>query len=295
MNITVIINPVAGGIGPDRARARAELASGVLASHGADGAVFVTERRGHARELAAAAVLRGAGRVVAWGGDGTLNEVASALSFQREVAMAIVPAGSGNGLARELKVDFSPERAIAEAIRATPAAIDVGEINGRLFVNLAGVGFDAHVAAQFDRRANRRRGFRGYASVVARALVTYDPGRYVITTGAARMTPRAILVTIANSAQFGNDARIAPGAVVNDGLLDLVVVEESARWRTIVNVPRLFNGSIGRMPGCSIDRIREARIEADRPMTFHVDGEPVEGGTRLDVRVRPAALQIAVR
>ena len=90
-----------------------------------------------------------------------------------------------------------------------------------------------------------------------------------------------MLVTIANSAQFGNGARIAPGARVDDGLLDLVVVEERSRLATVCQLPRLFNGTVGRIRGCSIRRIREVTIEADRPMTFHVDGEPVQGGTRL--------------
>lgn len=232
--------------------------------------------------------------MLAWGGDGTLNEVASALAFQ-EVSLGIVAAGSGNGLARELNVDFRPEQAIADALRATPRAIDLGEVNGRYFVNLAGVGFDAYVAAQFDRRGQGRRRLAGYVSVATKALLTYTPQEYAITTAAGRTRPRAVLVTIANSAQYGNNARIAPGALVDDGLLDLVVVEERARWRTVLSLPRLFNGTVARMPGCSINRVRHATIEADQPMTFHVDGETADGGTCLEVRVHPGALRVAVR
>ena len=106
---------------------------------------------------------------------------------------------------------------------------------------------------------------------------------------------RAILVTVANSAQFGNGARIAPRALLDDGLLDLVVVEERARWRTICNVPRLFDGTVEQIAGCSIRPIQQATIESDQPMLFHVDGEPVEGGTELQVRVHPAALRVAVK
>lgn len=102
-------------------------------------------------------------------------------------------------------------------------------------------------------------------------------------------------MTIANSAQFGNNARIAPGARVDDGELDLVVLEERSRFGTICRVPRLFNGTIGRVPGCTIRRIREVTIEADQPMAYHVDGEPVTGGTRLSARVHPGALMVAVR
>jgi diacylglycerol kinase (ATP) len=293
MSVTIIINPIAGGASPRQARTRARLASTLLERYADGGEVVITEGRGHARELASAAVRRGVRLVISWGGDGTLNEVASALAFQA-VSLGVVPAGSGNGFARELGINRRPEPAIIDAIGAKPRVIDLGEIDGRIFVNIAGFGFDAYVAAEFDK-PGRRRGLRGYVAVTARALVTYVPRNYTITTVAGCTPSRAVIVTVANSAQFGNGARIAPRARLDDGLLDLVIVEERARWRTIANVPRLFDGTVERMPGCSICPIQQATIESDQPMTFHVDGEPVEGGTRVDVRVRPAALRVAVR
>jgi diacylglycerol kinase (ATP) len=294
MSVTIIINPISGGVRPGQARARAELAAAVADTDGERAEVFVTEARGHARELAHAAVRRGTRLVISWGGDGTLNEVASALAF-RNVPLGLVPAGSGNGLARELGVNVNPGRAIADAIRAQPRTIDLGQVDDRLFVNVAGFGLDAYVAAQFDQRGNRRRGFAGYAAITARALAGYVPRCYTITTTEGCQVSRAILVTVANSAQFGNGAQIAPRALLDDGLLDLVVVEERARWRTLLSVPRLFNGTVEKIPGCSICRIRQATIESDLPMLFHVDGEPVEGGSRLQVRVVPGALRVAVR
>ena len=293
MSVTIIINPISGGASPPEARARAQLASAVVDRHGDPAEVFVTQGRGHARELAKAAVRRGARLVISWGGDGTLNEVASALAFE-DVPLGLVPAGSGNGLARELGVDRRPERAIADAIGAEPRAIDLGAVDDRLFVNAAGFGFDAYVAAQFEQRVGRR-GFAGYVAVTVRALVTYVAQNYTITTAEGRTVSRAILVTVANSAQFGNGARIAPRALLDDGLLDLVIVEERARWRTVWSLPRLFDGTVERIPGCSICHVQRATIESDRPLLFHVDGEPVQGGTRLGVRVHPAALRVAVR
>jgi YegS/Rv2252/BmrU family lipid kinase len=254
--------------------------------------VFVTDAVGHARELATAAVTQGARLVMAWGGDGTINEVASALAFS-DVALGIIPAGSGNGLARELGVDPRPAVAIADALAAEARLIDVGEIEGRLFVNIAGIGVDAFVASRFSLA--RRRGFLGYVGLTASALVTYVPTDYRITAGGTRVDARAILVTIANSAQFGNGARIAPGARVDDGLLDLVVLEERWRLVTLTQLPRLFNGTVDRMRGCTIQRIREVTVEADQPMTFHVDGEPVVGGTRLRALVHPGALRVVVK
>ena len=292
MFTAIIINPISGGSRPDVGRARARVALAVVDAHGDPVEVFVTEGVGHARELAKAAVRRGARLVMAWGGDGTINEVASALVFD-EVPLGIIPAGSGNGLARELGVHSRPERAIADALTAEPRPMDVGEIDGRFFVNIAGIGLDAHVASRFS--GARRRGFVGYAGLTARALATYVPSHYRITSGGAQREVRAVLISIANSAQFGNGARIAPGALVDDGLLDLVVIEERSRIATVCHLPRLFNGTVQRIPGCTLRRIREATIEAGQPMTFHVDGEPVQGGTRLTARVHPAALMVAVR
>ena len=99
-------------------------------------------------------------------------------------------------------------------------------------------------------------------------------------------------MTIANSPQFGNGARIAPFARVDDGRLDLVVYEESSRFSTICALPRLFTGGIERVRGFTTQQIDRARIESDLPMRFHVDGEPVEGGTTLEVRVLPKALDV---
>src|SRR5262249_48956354 len=132
-------------------------------------------------------------------------------------------------------------------------------------------------------------------SITLRALTDYVPLTYRITTQGHALDVRAVLVTIANSAQFGNGALIAPGAKVDDGVLDLVVVEERSRFATACQVPRLFNGTVGRVGGCTIRQIERVTIEAERPMTFHVDGEPVSGGTRLSVRVHPSALRVAVK
>ena len=292
MSTAIIINPVSGGFTPNAARARAELAQTIADQQRQPVEIFVTEAIGHARELAASAVRRGARLVVAWGGDGTINEVASALAFG-EVPLGIIPAGSGNGLARELGVDLQPHRALANAFGATPRVMDVGDVEGRLFVNIAGIGVDAFVASRFSLA--RRRGFLGYINITARALATYVPTTYRMTTGSGPITARALLVTIANSAQFGNGAKIAPGARVDDGLLDLVIIEERWRVATIVQLPRLFTGTADRIRGCTTQRIQEVTIEADEPMTYHVDGEPIVGGTRLVARVHPGALRVAVR
>jgi len=292
MSIAVIINPIAGGKRPETARAHAELAAAVLGSCPEAGEVFVTERKDHARELASAAAERGCRLVVAWGGDGTVNEIGSAL-VSRDTAMAIVPAGSGNALARALAVARDPRQAIAEAVRATPRPIDAGVIDGHLFFSLAGAGFDAHVAGCFDREKVGGRGFGGYVRIVARELARYKCAEYRIYGSESSQT--ALLVTIANSPQFGNGAVIAPGARLDDGRLDLVVFEEVSRVRTLFAVPRLFTGGVARLRGVSIRQVQSATIESDMPIAFHVDGEPFAGGTRLVASVKPGALRVSIR
>jgi len=291
MSVAIIINPLSGGASPSKGRRRAELAADALAKAGEQGDIFVTERRDHARELATASVSRGARLVIAWGGDGTVNEVASVLAFG-PTALGIVPSGSGNGLARELRISPRPHQAIAEALRATSRPIDAGELGGRLFFNLAGLGFDAHLAACFDRDTSGRRGLRTYARLIAREMFRYPAGKYCVD---GTDIDRALLVTIANSRQFGNGALVAPSARLDDGLLDLVVFREATRLGAIATIPRFFTGGFERVKGVTVRRFERITISADRPIAFHVDGEPVAGGAVLEGRVHPGALRVAVR
>ena len=302
---TLIINPIAGRARRDGNARRVELARGALASCGEAVSIAVSEKRGHVRELTRDAVRAGARFVMVWGGDGTVNEAGSVL-MGTAVPLAIIPAGSGNGLARELGVPLQPGAAIAAALREAPRAIDAGELNGRPFFNIAGVGFDAHIAAGFDRA--KRRGLVTYVRVSARELLTYrsmtyridcscgagDPERVALQAGSASVafSQKALLVTIANSRQFGNGARIAPFARIDDGRLDLVMYEESSRFATLCALPRLFTGGIERVRGMTMRQIDRARIESDVPMAVHVDGEPAEGGTSLEIRVLPKALNV---
>ncbi len=288
--VSIIINPIAGGATIAEGQRRARRAAEALEQRREQGDVFLTERRGHANELARAARRRGDRLVIAWGGDGTVNEVASAL-VGGDTPLGIVPSGSGNGLARELHLPSDPSSALAAALHAPMMQVDAGELGGRLFFSVAGIGFDAHVAAAFDREAGPRRGFRSYVRLTARALWHYRCARYRVD-GADPVS--ALLMTFANSAQFGSGARIAPQAQVDDGLLDLVIFEERSRLTTLRHLPKLFTGGVARVQGITIRKLREAVVESELPMTFHVDGEPVQGGTRLEARVHPGALKVSV-
>ena len=182
-----------------------------------------------------------------------------------------------------------PEVAIFQ--RSARDAVENGHGSARrpAFVNLAGIGIDAHVASQFNLPANVGRGFVGYLRLGVRAIVSYVPAWYTITTGDVRLRVRAVLVVVANSVQYGNGAKIAPGARVDDGELDLVVVEEHWRIATFCRTPRLFTGSIARAGGCSIRRIRARRSSARNQWSFTSMGNrswEARGSTPASIRGR---------
>lgn len=294
LRVAVVINPVAGVGGTlDRARHRAQLAMDLLVAADVEPDVLITERGGHAADLARGAVGRGARIVVAWGGDGTVNEVAAALAGSA-ASMAVIPAGSGNGLARMLDMPPDPTRALPRILNGSDRTIDVGEIDGRIFVNVAGVGFDAHIANAFAAIGRARRGFLRYSAIVIHELRHYECRTYSLTLDSAAgrpWRPRAFLVTFANGRQWGNGAMIAPSAELDDGALEAVVVEDRGRRAVLGAIPRLFRGTIGGAPGVTIRQIRSATVSSDGPLVYHVDGEPYLGDASLHVRVRPRALR----
>jgi diacylglycerol kinase (ATP) len=297
LRVAVVINPVAGVRATlERARARAELAMNVLLAQGVDAELHITERPGHARELSESAVERGVRVVVAWGGDGTVNEVASAL-VGTPAALAVIPSGSGNGLARMLGVPSDPARAIERFLHGSDHLIDVGVIDGHSFVNVAGVGFDAHVAAAFAAIGRARRGLLKYGSIVASELWRYESRVYEIALeaeGVTRppITRAAFLLSFANGSQWGNGAIIAPDARLDDGLLDAVWVELEGPWAVLRALPHLFRGTLPAVTGVTIEKVRAAVVRGAVPLVYHADGEAFLGGTEIAVTVRQKSLRL---
>ena len=290
-----MINPISGSGGrPEVARRRAELAVDELERRGLEGEVYVTERQGHARDLTRAAVGQGARLVLAWGGDGTVNEVASVLAFT-DAALAIIPSGSGNGLARELKIPFDPPAAFDVALtKGRDRVIDAGELDGRLFFNIAGIGLDAQVAHRFAVGGLIRRGFWRYLEITVVELFTYDPDEHTIVVDGAAHRVRALLIALANARQYGNGAIIAPHARLDDGQIDVVTVPQRSVLATLLQIPRVFAGSVDRVPGVTIRCGQEIEITSARPVVYHVDGEPFVGGALVRARAHPRAIRVRV-
>jgi diacylglycerol kinase (ATP) len=293
MRVAIVINPISG---PRRVAAYAERAARMarefLDGRALQGSIHVTRHPGHARSIAADEAARGTDTVIAWGGDGTVNEVGSALAFSG-TTLAIVPAGSGNGLSRALGLPMRPSAALATAIDGASRPLDVGEIGGRLFFNVAGLGLDACIAHRFSL-APRRRGFLAYCQVAAAELWRHASERYAIQGEGFEHEGPALIVALANSAQYGNGAVIAPAARVDDGFLDLVVVAPASRIGNMLRARRLFDGSLLRDPAVWTRKVRALSIRAVGDLRFHVDGEPCIASSPIEARVHPGALTIRV-
>ena len=290
----VIINPLSGhGRQQSQIDSHAVLAQQILAAHGVDNVVRSTTKAGDAHAFAREAVESGCDLVVAWGGDGTINEAASALVFT-DVPLAIVPAGSGNGLASDLLIPFDPVAALTLAATGRTMVIDAGQVNDHYFFNIAGVGVDAVIAARFNERGMRRRGPLAYMQLSTAELLRYQCLTYAMTFDDEHVEQQAMLVAFANGRQYGNRLLIAPGAKPDDGLLEVVIVDQLPLLEIARRLPALFRGTLAPGRGVTMRASRSIRIAAECPVAFHVDGEPYLDGSELHVRVIPAALKVCV-
>jgi YegS/Rv2252/BmrU family lipid kinase len=255
--------------------------------------IHLTERPGHAREIAAAAVADRADLVIVWGGDGTVNEAGSAIAGST-TALALLPAGSGNGLAGGLGVARHPGAALATALGSKTVAVDVGMLDDRPFFNVAGIGFDAHIARLFNERPQGRRGRLPYVVIGVREGCRYKGKDYAITLDGSSQRTRALLIAFANGQEYGMGMQIAPKARVDDGLLEAVVVEDRSVLARFRDARHLALGSVDRAPRMMMQPIRTAVVEAAGEIEYHVDGEPGVVQDRLSITVRPGALMVKV-
>jgi diacylglycerol kinase (ATP) len=290
VKVRAIVNPRAG---VRAARIREALEAG--RPSWADYAVYLTREAGHATQLAGEAVAAGADLVLAVGGDGTVNEVARGL-FGSPAALGIVPVGSGNGLARALRIPLRPEAALAALERGARRRMDVGFLNGRPFLNVAGVGFDASVGHSFHEsgRKGGRRGLLGYVRLSLAELRSYRPPRLVIEVAGERLDLTAFVVTFANGPQYGSGALINPGGKLDDGRLEVVVFEDGPRWRTLLAASRMFLGGLEREPGYRRFAGPGATVATDAPAAVHCDGDPAGMAERIVVSLRPRLLEVVV-
>jgi diacylglycerol kinase (ATP) len=272
-----------------------------LRSAGQSAELLLTERRGHGTELAASALARGAKRVVACGGDGTIQEVVQALAGTT-VPLGIVPCGRGNDLARVLGIPSDPVRATAIAAGDTVRRIDLGLVRSladgatgepRRFTTVAAMGFDSEAAAFVHRTHLRLPGPLAYLVAVARTLVTYVSPEVELDGDFGRFAGRVLLVATGNTTTYGGGMKIVPAAICDDGLLDLCIVKAIPRRTILPAFPRIFAGTHIGLPFVETRSTRRLRITASRPLWVFADGEPV-GMTPAEITVEPRALSVLV-
>ena len=301
MRALVVINPIAG---PGRTRtigACVDLAKSVLIAHDYEADVRITTAPDDAVAFAREGVASSVDLVIAWGGDGTVNGAASVVAGTG-VPLAIIPGGSGNGLARDLAIPLRPADAFAIAARGATRAIDAGDLHGSLFFNVAGIGFDARIAARLAR-PGARRGLLGYIIATIGELRLYEPGSYSIhnafdVEGRSHMADiidhPALFIALANSRQYGNGAQIAPSALLDDGMMEIVVVEPQSVFSIMQQVPAFFRGTLREGPGLLMRSAATMDISSPHPIAFHVDGEPRTGPNSIALRTRRDLLRVKV-
>lgn len=254
--------------------------------------ILFSEYPGHAYELAKHAKEQGIQYIVAVGGDGTVNETAKAL-LHSNVAMGIIPMGSGNGLARHLKIPLRPYRSIRYLNKAPINQIDAGMLNDFPFFCTSGVGFDAHIGKVFAE--NNSRGLQTYVRMVLREYFRYKPQELSLHINGEKYQHKAFMLTASNASQFGNNAVIAPLARLNDGCLDLSILTSMPIHAVAPTVIRLFTKRMHKSRFIQMHRIKEMEIEREHEGPAHIDGEPILAGKKISIRIIPSALKIMAK
>jgi diacylglycerol kinase (ATP) len=227
---------------------------------------------------------------VAVGGDGTMNEVASALAGTTGI-MGLIPAGSGNALGRELGISMKPETAVLQLLNGHPITIDTGMVNGRRFMNVCGLGFDDHIARCFAKVINR--GPIPYFKVTLKEFFGYKPETYSVEMDGVLKSFQAFVMTLANTSQYGNNAFIAPKASLTDGVLDFCALRPFGFFGGLGLGIRLFNKTIDQSRFSTYFKTKSLVIKGNN-LNFHVDGEPVKNSDPLHISIDPLSLNIVV-
>jgi YegS/Rv2252/BmrU family lipid kinase len=287
--VCLIVNPAAGGgksgrLGPELER--------TLRGHGLSVRRVETRDLQHARELALEAAGLGE-TVVALSGDGMIGAIADALRTVPGASLGVLPGGRGNDFARVLGIPNDPQAACATIVQGAPRAVDMGEVAGRAFVGIASAGFDSDA----NRIANEAPPWLGglvYAYGALRALASWRPATFEIELDppGERHTFTGYSIGTANSKAYGGGMYAAPGALLDDGLLEIVTMEDMSRLRFLTSVlPRVFKGTHVELPEVRVFRAAEVTISADRPFTMYADGDPIG---ELPVRVRAVKGAVSV-
>ena len=287
IKIVFIINPIAGGKNKNHF---SKVISSHLNASKFEYELIQTESEKHAYELTKAAILNGAEIVVAVGGDGTINEIGSAL-IGNTCTLAIIPYGSGNGLARSLKIPMNTIQAVKLINQFKTAKIDAAKLNEHYFFNMSGMGFDAHISHVFAKDKNR--GLLGYVKATFSELKNYRSKNYKIIIDGKTLEEDAFILSVANSSQYGNEAHIAPRAELQDGLLDLVIVKPFPLYLMPLLALRMFLKTADQSKYLISLQGKSILINRNNNV-IHLDGEPKLVTENIQIQILAKAINVIV-
>lgn len=262
-----------------------------LKKAGIDLEVVMTQHKGHGAKLAREASQNGIDIVITAGGDGTVNEVASAL-MHSNTALGLIPCGSGNGLARTLGIPMDFDKAIDVIALNDPCRIDCGIAEGKPFFCTFGVGFDAAVTEKFTQEAKKRRGKMQYVRSALIEYLNFSPDHYALEIDGEILTEEALQISVCNTSQYGNNAYIAPRASLTDGLLDITVIRNGSTFDQASAGIGLLSGKIDTKRIIDTFKAKEIKIMRLKDGPAQIDGEPLALGRKLSISCQPACLNV---
>jgi diacylglycerol kinase (ATP) len=286
--ISFIINPISGGINKQHFPA---LIGRHLDRNLFDLEINFTRSAEHNLELAQEAAEKRKDIVIAVGGDGTINNIAKYM-VNTGILFGIVPQGSGNGLARHLKIPMDNVKAIKVINKLHRKNIDTGMANDQFFLNVAGAGFDAHVSWMFANAP--KRGFWSYTKITLNEFANYKPRAYELIVDGKSVTKDAFIICVANGSQYGNNAYIAPQANLDDGLFDISVMKPFKTYQMPAIGLEMFMKKYNNSR--YVDALKGSDIVIKRPEAgvFNIDGEPIMMEKDIHIKILPEALKVIV-
>lgn len=284
--ITFIINPISGHGKKKTVEKKIEK----FLSQDFNLEILYTNAPKHATELSRKAS-EDSNIIVAVGGDGSIHEVGQAL-IDNESKLAIIPMGSGNGLARHLKIPLNIQKSIEIINQNYSQRIDVLDFGNLYGLNVSGIGFDAHIAHKFA--SHGKRGFLSYIKLTLNEYLKYKAQNYTLEINGVEMHTEAFLISLANSSQFGNNAYIAPNAKIDDGFFDLTLLSPFRKRESLIIGLKLFTKKIDQSHQVKIIKTKEVKITSEKDFTLHIDGEDMGIKKELNVKIKPSALNIIV-
>lgn len=282
MKIRFIINPVAG-------TGKQKGIEQYIANHLDNYEIVYTQKPGDLTKLSKEAVSKNIDAVIAVGGDGTVNKCLAGL-VNSNTALGVIPCGSGNGFAYHIGMKRKIEDAILQLKNTRIEEIDSCTANGKAFVNVSGVGFDAHIANLFS--SLKERGFINYVKLILKEL-TYKPQEYTVKYHKGQKKVSAYLIAFANASQYGNDARISPMANIQDGLLDFVIIKKFPRWKIPLFLLKVIRGKTHLSKYVEIIQCQEMQISTKNTLV-HLDGEPYKTSNPIKVKLLPKSLKTLI-